>query len=666
MSIYTASDWMSAKTYLETALGDAHRTADTIANTRLQLTQQFMTSPVFAIRNYFYTVDKRTKLDVPLDPFIGQTMIDCAIEQQRRAGLPQRVWEIKPRQVGWTTWHMARGLWASLHFNTNTCLLIDDEDVVVETMLKVTAMLSNLPGWLTPDIRIQNLKQIVFEQPNPRLRQISPGLNSSFVVTVPAEMRGIRPPNYLILSELAKYDDPEGVMSAMASGIGVHENTCIIVDTTPRGYDDYYYPETKEIVNRNPTLRKFWERNTIPTREEIINSYPEADVLGDFIPVFCPWFWHEAYTTKDESPHGHYAKMRPQDWDWMKDTLGDMKQYGDAEESELLERFNVSVPRLFWRRKVIDGYIVKGGDWRRKLITFRQEFASTWDSCFVDYGDTPFDPLCMDAVRLNVREPSFEGLFNEDPLNPGKGVYLEKKYDQWQTVRVYHIPKDIRERKTIMAVDCANSFENVKADQTVCQVLDRETLEQLMVYTARVPQYKLKEQLWRMYRFLGNPLLVVETAGIGFSLVRDLFDLGCTNQYRYKRFDTDVLDPDSKWLGWETNFRTKPVMDDALTECICHYDREGNPDPLVIIYDKLTFQELATLARYGEDGIKARGKNKDDHPMSLAIGLAMNSDYTVAVRRNREKSRAWPKNSLAVRYNGLMGGRKDELTLKQL
>lgn len=648
-SPYNESDWTTAKTYLEAELKDKHRTSDTIAATRMTMQRKFMASPVWAIRNFFYTVDKRTKLDVLCDPFLGQTMLDCAIEQQRKAQLPQRILEIKPRQVGWTTWNMARGLWASLHHNTNALLVIDDQRVVEETMLKATAMLSNLPPWLTPDIRIQNLKQMVFDQPNPKLRTIKPGLNSTFVVTVPAELRGVRPPNVAILSELAHYDDPENVLGALSSGIGMHENTCIVIDTTPRGYDNFYYPMVGDVVKRNPTLRKFWERNTIPSREEIINFYPEADEPRDYIPLFCPWFWHIAYTTKDEHPDAHYPKMRQQDWDWMRDTVGDLKEYGDAEETMLMERFGVTIPKLFWRRKTIDGYITRGADWRRRLLIFRQEFASTWEGCFVDFGDAPFDAACLDVLRTMTREPAYEGLFGQAEFDASKSVYLEKKHDVWQSVRLYkNIQKD---HKYIIAVDCANTFENAKADATVAQLIDRDTLDQCIVYEARVPQYKLKVQLDRMYRYVkqgsgSEPLLAIETAGIGFSLVRDLMDMGCTNQYRYKRFDTDILDPDSKWLGWETNFRTRPIMDDALKEAVGHYDRAGEPDPLVKIYDKRTFLEMMSLAQYGEDGMKAKGKNHDDHPIALAIALAARKDSTHGARQSKPPDRTRPKNAL--------------------
>lgn len=661
-TVYNAFDWMTAEQYLKHIMSGRERTQEDMNFARFHLTKQFLDSPVFAIRNFMYTIDKATKRDVLCDPFIGQVMLDKAIEQQRRARMRQRVVEIKPRKVGWTTWNLGRGLQASMHPNTNVLVCIDDADVVQNIMLQVSQFYTNLPGWMKPDTRIENLVSLVFENPDSKSRQIRPGLNSSFVVTVPAEMRGVRAPNVAIMSELAHYKDAGEVLDALQSGMGEHEETCIIIDTTPRGFDDYYYPMVFEAVKRNPNLRKFWERNTIPSREEVINStFGLADDPSDYIPVFCAWFWHEEYTTRDDEregghPRGHLPKMTKAQREELIETLGKRREYGGDEEIELRDRFNVGLPRLFWRRKKIDGYI--GSDWRRKLVTFRQEFASTWDGCFVDYGDTPFDPEGLEQIRAQLREPLAWGIMEPYSPNPGDESLpvvptLKRGYrSDWEEVRIYS--NSLPGKRYIAGIDVASAFESKKADFSVCSIilphrnccydpkeLQRVTCgvyyELVAVYQAKVPPHRLKEQIFLLYKFYNNMLLAIETAHTGYSLCRDLFDMGADNQYRYKRLDEDILNPDSKWLGWESNFRTRPTMEDALTEVIGHKGRDGAADVLIRMPDKQTFAEIASLKRYPEGGIAAQGKGHDDHADALMIALAVAKEGSYRAPKTRHQ-----------------------------
>lgn len=685
-TIYNQLEWMNEREAFKYFMGDQLNTYENRHLAGFQMRRLVLNSAVFFIRNYCYTVDQETKLDVRCDPYIGQTLLDKAIEQQRRANIKQRVVEIKPRKVGWTTWNLGRALWASLHPNTNVLLVIDDDRVVQNVSIQLDQFLRNLPGWMTPKARLQNMRQLLFENPNPKLRSIDPGLNSSLTITVPAELRGVRAPNVVIFSEYAHYDDPADVMTSLLHGIGDHANTCIIIDTTPRGFDPHYHPMVEDAVRRNPNLVKLWERRTIPTREEVVNTaFGMADDIKDYIPVFCPWFWHEAYTTKDESSLGFLPKMDRQELEWMHDTVGKLRDYGGEEETELQERFGVSLYRLFWRRTRIKGQ--KGSDWRRKLLMFRQEMASTWDGCFVDFGETALDPEGMDVLRNKLREPLGVGLFADVKGEDGATRPAFKKYSniflrrsQWEEVRIYAgaYPGE----RFIAGVDTATAFESEKADYSASNVwrvlkFDQSSgrfkrdLKQVCVYHAKCPPHLLVDQISKQYHFYNQMLLAIETKGIGYPMCRTLMDPphNCTNQYRYKRLDKDIIEVNSQWLGWESNFRTRPVAEEALVTAVAHripdLDHPGEfiPEPLIEMVDKLTFKEYQNLKRYTPGGgglgyIAARGGH-DDLADADMIALAVYQEGESNYRENRPAQEKRQLNALFERLKAGFGRIKD-------
>ena len=103
-----------------------------------------------------------------LKPFVGQAILRTTIDSQLRNGLPGRVGEVKARQLGWTIDNIGRGLHYALDENRRALILVDDEDVATEQSMRLGTMLNGLPSWLQPMRRIQNMKHVFFENPNPK------------------------------------------------------------------------------------------------------------------------------------------------------------------------------------------------------------------------------------------------------------------------------------------------------------------------------------------------------------------------------------------------------------------------------------------------------------------------------------------------------------------
>lgn len=659
MSVYRPQDWDTQDAYLQRLAGTSRVTDDLVDRLKVKLVRHILDSHIFFQRNYAMCVDKYTDELVLSDPWFGQTGLDYTIEAQRRAGYAQRIVEIKPRQVGWTQSLLSRGVWTCLHPNKNVVVFVPDQDVVRKTMNRVGVILNNLPQWLQPMRRIDNVNLIEFDNPNHRERDLNPGLGSSFACVVPADFRGATNLNFVPLSEFAKYHksiNVQAFLDALLSGIGQSDNTCVIIDTTPMGHDMYYEPLAMTACERNPKWVKNWYSKQPRTREEIINGIlGEPDNPDDWVPYFTRWVDHEPYTTKDDTPRGELPKMKPAQIDAMKhgdkgiSRIGTVDRFGNDEENWLQKEHHATLGQLFWRRKKIDGN--PGPDWRYRKIAFDQEFAITHEQCFVSYGVTPFDPKCLDAIHRMIKEPYGQGIFRQDP---DKGIYLDTDYhSDWEEVRLWTTPTP--GESYIIGVDVAHAYENAEADDTFAQVLRRRDQKQVAVYQAKVPPYKLIQQLYLIYKFYNDALLAVETEdGIAYDIVRQLFDMGATNQYYWKRIDADVPKM-TDYLGWETNPRTRGPMQETLVKEISNVLPDGTPSPNLIIRDLETYRQVVNLERDQDGTIAGSGKTHDDAAVSLMITVYVNNDMWHAYALPGKTEQKRELNALMSEYSGQFG-----------
>jgi hypothetical protein len=633
---------MPSRDYLEQRFGKQYPEGGEMDDWRRAETEAFNGSSLFAMENYFYTESKAGDL-VPLVLRPGQCILHVCLESQLQMGLRQQVIEIKPRQIGWTTYDLARGLWRALHPNMRVSIMVLEERVADELSKKLATMYNNLPVFLRPMKRIDNLKFVTFDNPNAQDRIANPGLNSSIFIGVPSPQRG-RTPHFVVASEYAFWTDEmqlafqTGLVAAMPLG----PEACIIIDTTPNGHDDGYEPMVMEAIDNNPKWVKSWERKGVPSKEDIL-----AGILGQpdhpergYVPAFSPWQWHPEYTTKDEDPLGELPKMSADQTREIQGNLGKLSKYGNDEETELRDKFGVSLSRLWWRRRKIDSY-KSLADERLRLLSFRQEYAQDWSSCFVDYDLSPFDPLALDYLARHVKTPAASGLLRDT------GVRIE--VDQtWRSdkegVRIYAPPSGTD--NYVMGVDTQIAYDSDEADSTVAMVMRVRDYKVVAVYQAQAPQYRIREQIRLLYKWYNNAYCAIETEGIGYGLVRELYDLGVTNQYFWKRMDNDIP-KETSYLGWETNYKTRAGLEQNIIEVLAHRDATGKPDPLVIIPDRETVRELQTVKRDSSGNIKASSRAHDDHFMALGICLAVIKDTAFPYRgSNRSKEMRAELNAL--------------------
>jgi hypothetical protein len=629
---------------------------------RLALTTQIRESYGFFASNFAYISDKRGH-DVLLKPFVGQAIHRVSLDSQLRAGLPGRLVEVKARQLGWTTENLARALHFILDENKRAYILVDDEDVAAEQATHLNTMLNGLPPWMQPMRRIQNMKHIVFENPNPKDRVAHPGLNSATQITVPSSYRGVGGSLFVCISEYAHMDETrqEAVNMGLISAIPLTPYTILIIDTTPNGPGDSYHEMVLEAVADNPRWTNRIENHfgDVTAKEVLDGIFGLPDCVakgkpGAMVPAICPWRFHEEYTARDKAhPRGEIPPLKKAQRDELAATIGNMDRYGGEEELELRQRYGVSDERLFWRRCKIDAY--KFPTQEMKLLAFRQEFLSTIDSAFVDSGTTPFPRDSMDALQRMERTPIAVGLFHSENefahwLANGEPISaVHRDPNPWQEIRLYAPPQN--DEKYVMGVDTDVAYESAESDFTVAQVVRVRDNKLVATYTAKVGSHELMKQLYCLYRWYGNCYYAIETAGMGYDLVRRCIDRGMNNCHYYKRYDKDNPEP-TAFPGWETS---KPfmrqMMDQKLLEYVCHRSEQtGKSEPLCIIPDAKTLAEVRGLIRKPSGAFKSKNGH-DDHCDALMIawcialdpysGLLGNRSHDKDQRKEFEQSFAW-------------------------
>ena len=594
--------------FLEHRFGTSETPPGQQAIWTLAVIKQIHDSYTFFASNFCYVADKNDDL-VLLRPFVGQAIHRVTIDSQLRNELPGRVCEVKARQLGWTTENIARALHFSLDENRRSLLLVDDEDVAAELATRLGTMLNGLPGFMQPMRRIQNMKHLVFDNPNPKDRADNPGLNAAIQITVPSSFRGVSV-GFVCISEYAhmEYERQMLIQAGLSSIAKMNSSSIFVYDTTPNGIDESYYPMVMEAVEDNPKWSKRienWKGEL--SSQDVMNGVlgvPDAverGYPGVYVPAICPWRLHEEYSARSAlHPRGAIRPMTKAQRDETESTLGKLSKYGGEEETELRDKFGVSIERIFWRRRQIDQY--KFPTEEMKLLTFRQEYLTTVESAFIDSGTAPFDRSSMDKLSRMEHAPKYTGLFREE--GAGNFIFDRTALTQWQEVRIYEGAK--QGEKYTMGVDTDVAYESPDSDATVAQVVRFSDNKVVCTYEARVPSHLLMEQLLAIYRLYFNCYYAIETAGMGYDLVRRCYDRGMQNCHYYKRYDADNPEP-TKYPGWETKAQTRALMDQTFTELLCQRNRStGAAEPDIIIPDAKTIREIRGLSRSADGFVQVK------------------------------------------------------------
>lgn len=264
---------------------------------------------------------------------------------------------LKARQQGMSTFTegvyfkgITLGLPNDNPFNKVAMIVSYDDDSANTINDMSRRYLQYLPDVIKPMNRPIRGKGIFFENPNREEFKTKPGLQSKFLIGT-ANNKNVGSGytiNYLHISELAKWQDPETTMTSLLQSVPDY-NGIVIVESTAMGVGGYFYD--------------LWQK--------------AKNGQNNYVPLFIPWYEHKEYVTSL--------------------TTGETLQYTE-DELGLKQNYGVSDRQLKWRRNTIRDKL--NGDDEK----FKQEYPSNDMEAFLTSGRPRFDSKTLTKWLNDAKE----------------------------------------------------------------------------------------------------------------------------------------------------------------------------------------------------------------------------------------------------------------------
>lgn len=193
--------------------------------------------------------------------------------------------------------------------------------------------------------------------------------------------------------------------------------------------------------------------------------------------------------------------------------------------------------------------------------------------------------------------------------------------DHVQYVAGIDVAEGIKRDRSHFARRATVQYADERPDYSAIVVIELETALHVATWHGYIPPDQLAEIAAAVGMHYNNALLVPEVNGPGIAVVTALSErIRYENIYRSMAFNQLDNDPLQNRLGWQTSVVTRKILIARIYEQINH-DRLWTRDAKLI-------DELRTM-EFDDAGVeRARGRNKDDLVMALA--LALQGRYTAA------------------------------------
>lgn len=286
------------------------------------------------------------------------------MEEQRAATGKVRALILKARQQGFSTYVGARFYHrASLNHGTNVFILTHEQAATDNLFSMVVRYHTNAP--LKPHTGAANAKELVFDK-----------LDSGYSVATAGQKAVGRSKTIHLFhgSEVAFWPNASDHFGASVQGVPDLPGTEIILESTANGVTGEFYER--------------WQQ-------------AEAGV-GDFIPIFSPWFWDDGYRRKP--PEGFTLNSeRPSP--------------EELSEVEVAELFGLDMEQMCWRRNKIAEL--------KDPMLFKQEYPATADEAFQATGHDSFikSGIVLRARKFVVEEPLGALVLGVDPARFGDDLF---------------------------------------------------------------------------------------------------------------------------------------------------------------------------------------------------------------------------------------------------
>lgn len=438
---------------------------------------------------------------MPLEPNIGQLMLNKVINSQRSAGFPVRILLLKPRQVGWSTWTEAEAF-ADINFNPNrTALCVSADTDSTDLVFNMTKLFQDcLPPRFKRTTVANNSKNIIYKKPH----------RSKFLTqTAGKDVLGRGGTvHFFHGSEVAFWPKDKEGLAAVLQMIPKSIDTTVVLETTANGVGGAFYEMYQQAIDRQK----------------------QGATYEGYLPIFFPWYKFPEY--KLQLPKGFKL---------------------DEEEETVKAEFGLSNEQVFWRRLKIQEL---GGD----LSLFRQEYPSTSLEAFQTTGNPVFTQKMIDDQKQRCTKEYRTVLFTGE----NKIEDVNRNFNCWKIAHLpreghqYAIGIDTMENR-ISDVNDPKSL----LDFDAVTVLDRNTMEVVAIWHGKTDQKELGEQVLHCARFYNEAWVAPEIPN-GMTLLNILKEQGYEQIYNRQVHDETLVVDDSEKLGWRTTLVTRKWLVDGL------------------------------------------------------------------------------------------------------
>ncbi len=392
-------------------------------------------------------------------------------------------------------------------------------------------------------------------------------------------------------SEVAFYRKPEVLMTGLLQSVDYNANTIIILESTANGLGGWWY--------------------------DFVVSDNEYKLL------FFAWFEDAGNTLAFED-----EKKRAK----LESTLSN-------EEKGLIDKYNLTLEQLNWRRYTIENNF--NGDEDK----FRQEYPAFLEESFLASG-RPYFPVMKVRENLlaNQEEKCKKGYFEWETYGK-ESKFVEDKNGWW---KIFKEPEKGYRYRYVSGSDSAEgkivNDSKKEPDNSASIYLDRLNNEMVATFCAKVDTDVFAEEIYKASLYYDSACDAVERNSSGQGVLALLKKHNNINLY-YRPIVGKDTDDETEELGWRTDESTRDLM---LSEL-----RTWVRKDLLKSGDKDFWKECQTFV-YNEKG-KPMGQPgcKDDRVFAggLVIQASFQASEMYPIQTTEEKKVEEPKIEDVIKWH---------------
>ncbi len=489
-------------------------------------------------------------------------------------------YEVKVRQEGRTTLHIARALYRARFRNNFEALILAHEEFAAPVLFdKLKDMDDNLPDAVKGEKERNTTTAIKYKDNKSLVRIATAGASEA----VSSKKGRSTTPDWIHITEAAYilYLDVllQGIIGSMP------EHAVLTLESTSNGPSGAFHAGCMNIYNKG---------------EEVVQG--RVWVLGDKVLKFSGLLHHEEYRSDAKNYRGPI----------------------DEEEERLLS-LGALPETIMWRRKKLSDLI--NDPKRSKALSpvkqFKREWPATFEEAFEESGSNFFNPkiirLEKEAAKLRneAQPPVIMGLMRQNGQRPKPVRATEKN-----TFHIYELPRDGWIGRYLAISDVGAG--NPNSDPDSVYVIDRVANKVVAKSYGLLGAMSNAENLVLLAEYYFNAYLGWDATGIGAEVRPYVLESGYPLEMIYHR-RRNYSDPEkASDDNWRTDRDGFGLIWGRNRDASLSLVRYGIESRTLTIWDEDFFDECQQFV-YDENGKPCASIGyTDDRVMNLAGGCCIN------------------------------------------